>query len=68
MTEKTIAIDKIRAEAIAAARKNEAPLQACLYPLGSAGARLWMLEYVKEVNRLQRNDRRERLAGEGDAL
>lgn len=51
MNEPIHSIDKIRAQAQAAARKCEPPLQACTYPFGSAGGRLWMLEYTKEVNR-----------------
>lgn len=68
MTDTIISIDKIRAEAIDAARRNEPPLQACRYPFGSPGGRLWMLEFTKEINRLQRDDRRARLADPGDAL
>ncbi len=62
MTEASItSIDRIRKEAQDAARANESPTAACRYPFGSAGARLWMIEYAKETNRLQR-------AGKGKLL
>ena len=60
-------VGQIRAEAIEAARNNQPPLQACRYPFGSPGGLLWMQEFTKEINRLQRNDRRARAADQGDA-
>lgn len=62
-----VSIDRIRQEAIRAADKNEAPVQACRYPLGSPAARLWMAEYVKQINRLSQQQRaRERMRAGGD--
>lgn len=54
MDENITSIDTIRADARKAAEGGHSPLEACRYPFGSPGAKLWMLEYSKTVNRLHR--------------
>jgi hypothetical protein len=51
-------IDTVRTEARTAARNGIAALEACPYVLGSPGAKLFLLEYVKEANRLHNAHRR----------
>lgn len=60
-----IDIDKVRAEAKAAARNGVPALEACRYRLGSPGARLFLLEYVRETNRLHNSHQQEHHRQEG---
>jgi hypothetical protein len=54
--------DHIRTAAQHAAREGLAPLDACPYPFGAASARLWMIEYRKELDRIHFADSRGRSA------
>ena len=52
MDQEIFSIDRIRREAQAAAEAGRDPLQACGYPFGSAGAKIWLTEYSRTINRL----------------